>query len=162
MANTIIPLGNKLQDGDACQTQKVSENKLRGSILVLALMGIGIAGYLTYVHFSGIEPVCSGSGGCVKVQASDQARLLGVPVAALGLNGYVMMALCALSARELGRMIGCLTGLVGAGFSMYLTYVSVTQIKATCQWCLASTTLMVLLGLLCTIRMVRYPENPPR
>ena len=27
--------------------------------LVLTVLGLGVAGYLTYVHYEGIEPVCS-------------------------------------------------------------------------------------------------------
>ena len=44
--------------------------------IALALAGVAVAGYLTYVHFAGLEPVCAGGGGgCERVQASDQSRL---------------------------------------------------------------------------------------
>ena len=34
-------------------------------------MGLAIAGYLTYVHYAGIEPICAASGGCERVQSSE-------------------------------------------------------------------------------------------
>lgn len=136
----------------------MSERALRIVIAVLAGVGIAIAGYLTYVHYAGIEPICaSGGGGCEKVQTSDQSMLLGVPVALLGLLSYVVMFACALVEHEWARMIGALTALSGAGFSIYLTYESIFQIEATCQWCLTSSTLMVLLAIACTWRVLRAP-----
>jgi uncharacterized membrane protein len=63
---------------------------LRRVTAVLALVGIGIAGYLTWVHYAGLEPVCvGGGGGCERVQSSRWAELAGIPVAVLGLAGYV-------------------------------------------------------------------------
>jgi hypothetical protein len=42
---------------------------LRRVTAVLALIGIGIAGYLTWVHYAGLNPVCvGGGGGCERVQ----------------------------------------------------------------------------------------------
>ena len=46
----------------------------------LALAGLGIAGYLTYVHYAGVHPVCVASGGCETVQSSSYAKLAGIPV----------------------------------------------------------------------------------
>lgn len=62
---------------------------LRPVAMLLALVGMGIAGYLTYVHYADIEPLCSSSGGCEKVQTSEYSALVGVPVALIGLLGYV-------------------------------------------------------------------------
>ncbi len=62
------------------------DRPLRIAALILSILGIGVAGYLTYVHYADISPICAGgSGGCEKVQASDQSRLAGIPVALLGL-----------------------------------------------------------------------------
>ena len=62
----------------------------------LAVVGLLISAYLTWVHYAGVAPVCvGGSGGCETVQASSYATLLGVPVAALGLVGYSGLLLSA-------------------------------------------------------------------
>jgi len=51
---------------------------------------IGVAGYLTYVHYEGFKVQCPlGGNGCRTLQGSRYAKLDGVPVAVLGLAGYV-------------------------------------------------------------------------
>ena len=43
----------------------------------LCLLGVGIAGYLTYVHYAGLRPICEIGHGCETVQTSRYANLLG-------------------------------------------------------------------------------------
>ena len=63
---------------------------LRRATAVLALLGIAIAGYLTWIHYAHLDPVCvGGGGGCERVQSSRWAELGGIPVAVLGLGGYI-------------------------------------------------------------------------
>ncbi len=136
----------------------MTEGRLRLAAIVLSLLGIGVAGYLTYVHYAELSPVCvGGGGGCEKVQASDQSELLGVPVALLGLLGYVVLLGCSLLATEAARVLGALTAIVGFGFSLYLQYESIAVIEATCQWCIASAVLMTLLAIVMTVRLLRAP-----
>lgn len=137
----------------------MTERRLRVVIAVLSTLGIGVAGYLTYVHYADVEPICSAGpgGGCEKVQTSDQSMLLGVPVALLGLGAYVVLLTCAGFVTEWARTLGALTALIGVGFSGYLTYASLVQIEATCQWCLGSASIMVLLAGTCTWRLLRAP-----
>ncbi len=60
---------------------------LRGALLALGVLGVAIAGYLTYVHYAGIDPVCTGGGGCEKVQTSQWSSLAGVPVVLAATGG---------------------------------------------------------------------------
>jgi len=132
-----------------------ADRRLRIAILVLSLIGIGIAGYLTYVHYEGLKVLCLSSGGCETVQASSYAKLAGVPVAVLGLVGYIGI-LGSLAIRgELGRVAAFAIALVGFGFSLYLTYRELFTIKAICQWCVSSAVLMTVLAVLTAIRAVR-------
>ena len=57
----------------------------RALTFAVALIGLGIAGYLTVVHYTGGAPVCAIAHGCETVQKSSYASLAGVPVALLGL-----------------------------------------------------------------------------
>jgi hypothetical protein len=41
----------------------MSDTVLRRASEALCLAGIGIAGYLTYVHYAGLQPVCGISHG---------------------------------------------------------------------------------------------------
>jgi uncharacterized membrane protein len=70
----------------------VSERVLSLAAAALALAGLAVSGYLTYIHYAGIAPVCAGGGGaCERVQSSHYAELAGVPVALLGLVGYALI-----------------------------------------------------------------------
>jgi uncharacterized membrane protein len=110
----------------------------------LAVVGLLISAYLTWVHYAGVAPVCvGGSGGCETVQASSYATLLGVPVAALGLVGYSGLLLSAFLRGGDGAYLGLLVALVGTLFSAYLTYLELFVIHAVCEWCVASATVMV-------------------
>ena len=139
----------------------MSDRALRTAGLVLAVLGIGIAGYLVYVHYADIDPVCNIAHGCHKVQTSSYAKLAGVPVALLGLLGYITIlgALLVPGQGEGARMAAALTALVGFGFSAYLTYRELFTIDAICQWCVASAILMTGLAVICTIRLLR--AEPP-
>jgi uncharacterized membrane protein len=135
----------------------VSDRALLRTGLVLAVLGVGIAGYLTYVHYAGVDPVCNIAHGCHKVQTSDYAKLAGVPVALLGLLGYMGILAGLLLPGENGRMAAALLALIGFGFSMYLTYRELFTIDAICQWCVASAVLMTALAVVCVRRLLRAP-----
>ena len=132
------------------------ERRLVVAIAVLAALGLAVAGYLTYIHYADIKPLClSGNGGCEKVQASSYSKLAGVPVALLGLIGYAALLASLLAPGDTGRMTGALVALVGCGFSAYLTYREVFTIEAICQWCVLSAVLMTVLAVLTTVRVLR-------
>jgi uncharacterized membrane protein len=129
---------------------------LRIATLVLALIGTGIAGYLTYVHYAGLEPFCvGGHGACERVQTSPWSELAGVPVAVLGLAGYLAILVSLVLPEDPGRSVAALLSLVGAGFSAWLTYVEIAKIEAICQWCVASAVVMGLLAVVSVTRVLR-------
>ena len=134
----------------------MTDRPLRAAALFLSLLGIGVAGYLTYVHYADISPICAGgSGGCERVQASDQSKLAGIPVALLGLLSYVTLLGLNVARGELARAGAALVAIIGFGFSAYLTYESVTVIEATCQWCLSSFAIMTLMAIVTVTRLLR-------
>jgi uncharacterized membrane protein len=140
----------------------VSDRALRTAGLVLAVLGIAVAGYLVYIHYADIDPVCNIAHGCHKVQTSEYSKLAGVPVALLGLLGYIVIFAALLAPQgEAARMVAALTALVGFGFSMYLTYRELFTIDAICQWCVLSAILMTLLAIVCTWRVLRVETAPP-
>jgi uncharacterized membrane protein len=121
----------------------------------LAVVGAAIAGYLTWVHYADVEPICAGGGGgCEKVQTSSYAELAGVPVALIGLMGYLAILGSLLVPGEAGRMGGALLALAGFGFSAYLTYLELFEIDAICQWCVASAVVMTALAVATTARLL--------
>ena len=130
---------------------------MRAAAIGVALAGLGIATYLTVVHYAGGDPVCAVAHGCATVQQSEYAALAGVPVAVLGLAGY--LALLAALARdgEGGRTAAAFLSLAGLGFSAWLTYVEVGVLNAICIWCVGSAICMAALAVLTVVRLVREP-----
>jgi uncharacterized membrane protein len=136
------------------------DGKLRIAIGVLSVIGIGIGGYLTYTHYAGLHVLCLSSGGCETVQHSRWSKLDGVPVATLGLAGYIGIFISVWIRGELGRALGFGLALVGFLFSMYLTYREAFTIHAYCQWCLGSAAILTVLAILTSIRMLRFEATP--
>jgi uncharacterized membrane protein len=136
---------------------RVSETTTRVVLAVLGLAGLGIATYLTVVHYQGDLPVClAGGHGCAQVQESEYAELVGVPVPVIGLAGYVTVLLAAALPGDPGRFLGLFAGFVGAAFSIYLTYLELFKIEAICQWCVASAVIMCLVLVTALVRAVRF------
>jgi uncharacterized membrane protein len=136
----------------------VTPRALRLSTAVLALLGVAIAGYLTWVHYAGLDPVCvGGGGGCERVQSSRWAELAGIPVAVLGLVGYVAILTSLVLPDALGRQAAAFLALVGLGFSAWLTYVELVEIEAICQWCVASAVVMTALAGVSVARVISEP-----
>ena len=123
------------------------------AIAALAVIGLAISAYLTWVHYAGIEPVCSGISDCERVQSSDYAELLGVPVALIGVVGYATI-LASLRARV--EMTALLSYLAVA-FSGYLTWAEVFKIDAICQWCVGSAIITLVIAVLATVRALGAP-----
>jgi uncharacterized membrane protein len=129
-------------------------------MLALTIVGIGIAGYLTYVHYAGIKPTCTAGASCIKVQTSQWAKLDGVPVALIGLVGYVVILASLLAPdREESRLATLGLTLIGFGFSAYLTYRELFSIHAVCEWCASSAGIMTILLGCALARYVRTPSS---
>jgi uncharacterized membrane protein len=136
----------------------MSDRALRNAAAGLAIAGVGIASYLVYVHYAGAEPLCSISHGCETVQKSSYAKLAGVPVALIGLVGYVaILASLFVMRGDAGRVAGVGMALVGLGFSGWLTYLEAERIHAWCQWCVGSAIVMTLLTLVLAWRFLSSP-----
>jgi uncharacterized membrane protein len=128
------------------------------AIPILALLGLGIAVYLAYVEITHVEAVCGPVGECNVVQSSPYARILGIPIAVLGMLNYLAVVVLwagqkALSGRWANLSALGLLGLTlfGTLFSIYLTCLELFVIHAVCAWCLSSAVVTTLLMLLATI-----------
>jgi uncharacterized membrane protein len=135
---------------------------LRAASALVALIGLGIAGYLTIAHYAGADPVCAVAHGCATVQQSDYAELAGVPVALLGLGGYVAILVSLVRDGEGWRTATAFLALAGFGFSAWLTYVEVVRIDAICIWCVGLAVCLTALAVLSVARVVSAPPPGPR
>jgi uncharacterized membrane protein len=133
----------------------MSSRALRITMIVLAVIGLGVASYLTYIHYADINPVCT-SSSCLKVQTSVYSKLAGVPVAVLGLIGYVaILGSLLIPESETSRLATLMFALAGFGFSAYLTYRELFSIHAVCEWCASSAVIMTILMCLSVWRFLR-------
>ena len=154
-----------------------SRDWLRGIALVLIILGLLVAGYLTAVELTGGEPICPGGFegeatsrsvvvNCSDVQHSVYARLVGIPVAFIGLGGYLAIGLALVLEkriallRDYGHLLVFGMALFGFLYSAYLTYVEFFIIYTVCTWCLTSAAIMTGIFVIATIRLVQYLRTP--
>ena len=137
----------------------MSDRALRAAVAALALVGLGIAAYLTYTRYSGATIVCA-TGGCETVQNSSYATVAGIPVAVLGLVAYGFILLTALGTSEPVRVAGATAALIGVLFAAWLLYAQLALIHAICQWCVASDVVVALLAVFTVLRVrARAPSG---
>jgi uncharacterized membrane protein len=121
-------------------------------IAILAILGIGVSGYLTYTHLFGAPIFCGGTNSCELVNSSRYAFLGPIPVSLLGFIGYAII--CALSFiptnedRQWPAQLIFGVALIGVLFQLYLTYIELFVLYAICYWCVASQILILLIFIL--------------
>jgi uncharacterized membrane protein len=137
------------------------ERSIAALIALLALAGAGVAGYLTYVHWFDKSIACVGLHSCAEVAQSDYAWVWNVPVAFLGLLGYLAIFAASTFWLRVGnrfdvRPLLAIWGMSLAGFaySVYLTYVELFVIDAVCIWCASSAIIMTVVFLVATAALL--------
>jgi uncharacterized membrane protein len=133
---------------------------VRTASAAVALAGLGIAAYLTIVHYAGGAPVCAIAHGCETVQRSSYAKIGGVPVALAGLAGYVAVLASLARDDERWRTATAFLALAGLGFSAWLTWVEVGVLHAICIWCVGSALCMAALAALSVTRLLEDGVSP--
>jgi len=120
----------------------LSDRTLRATAGLAALAGIGIAAYLTWVHYDEGALVCVAGGGCETVQQSSYAEIAGLPVALLGLVSYTIVLGLIVWDTPYARLGAASLALIGLAFSVYLLVLQLFVIDAVCVWCLANDVLI--------------------
>ena len=141
----------------------INDLYLRRVMIVIAVIGIGVTTYLTIVHYDNLVVLCAAHGNpCAAVQHSIYSHILGIPVAVIGLVGYVCITASLLAPdRDLTRLATLGMVLFGLVFSGYLTYREAFTLHEYCEWCLSSAGLVVLLFVASVIRYVRGASLSP-
>jgi uncharacterized membrane protein len=140
----------------------VTDRHLRVAIAGLALAGAAVAAYLVYARYTDTPLACA-TGGCETVDHSKYAKVVGIPVAALGLAAYLAVFATALFSRLEAAAVGAAIVLGGLAFGIYLIVIQVAVIEAICQWCIASDVILAVLAIVTAERLrrlVRDAETP--
>ena len=140
----------------------MSARTLRRTLIALTVLGLAVAAYLTYIHYAGIKPLCGrGGGGCEIVQTSSYSKLAGVPVALIGLLGYIaILGSLLVPQNENSRLATVAFAVVGFGFSAYLTYRELYSIHHICEYCVSSAVIVTIIMCLSIWRFLRGDEEP--
>jgi uncharacterized membrane protein len=102
------------------------------------------------VHYSTTTEPCdiNAKWDCGIVNHSPFAEVLHIPVAAIGIAGYLAMAGLAIFRRP--RLVAALA-LAGVGFSLYLTYIEKYVLEVYCIYCVTSLGIILLVTTLSLI-----------
>ena len=120
---------------------------MRYLIAILALAGVVVSSLALKVHYdNGTEP-CSINErwDCGIVNHSSYAVIENIPVAAIGIAGYLTIALLALAQRRFLLLVATLLGL---GFALYLSHVEKDILQVWCLYCVISQGIITALAFL--------------
>jgi uncharacterized membrane protein len=110
-------------------------------LVVLDVIGLLIALYLSVVEVGGGVPYCGPLKGCETVAASEYSRILGIPVAVYGVGLSLILLTLAVAWIRTNRseLLDLHYGLslIGVIFEIYFLLLQVFVIKAVCVWCTA-------------------------
>jgi uncharacterized membrane protein len=130
----------------------------------LAILGILVSVYMTIYKLTENNSMCLGNGGCSTVNSSAYSSIYGIPVALVGVGGYLaILALLLVERRNAflttnGTLVIFGLALLGFLFTLYLVYVELALIHALCPFCVTSQVTMTILFVLSVIRLARQPS----
>jgi vitamin-K-epoxide reductase (warfarin-sensitive) len=118
------------------------------AIALLAVAGVAVSSVSLYEHFATSKtPFCDFSEffNCDIVNRSAYSTVLGVPVALIGIIGYLLIIALATIYRNKADtpVLLLIASAGGLGFALYLTYIEKFVLATWCVLCLTS------LGLIC-------------
>lgn len=135
------------------------------ALAALAVFGMGVAGYLTVVHYAPALLVCSAQGlvNCEAVLTSAQSVVPGtvIPITVPGLAFFLISL--GLAIAQLGRpnnyrlrQAHAVWGGLGLLTALYLVFVELVELHNICLWC-SSVHIALLVTFLITLWRL-YPQ----
>lgn len=134
--------------------------KLYLAIAVLAVVGIAVSSLSLYHHFQTSKTSYCDFGetfNCDIVNRSEYSSVAGIPVAGIGIAGYLALFLLATVYRDRGEtaavlFVGAISGLA---FALYLTYVEGFVLGAWCILCLSSLATITMITVVASVVFFR-------
>ncbi len=133
--------------------------------VVLVVLGILVSIYMTIYKVTSNDSMCLGSGDCSAVNASRYSEVNGIPVAAIGVLGYVaILAVLYFETRNSffkknGTLLIFGMALTGFLFTLWLVYVEVALLRAICPFCVTSQAAMTIIFIIAVMRLIRQPQS---
>ena len=134
---------------------------MRYVIALLALAGAVVSGLALQVHYSVGTSPCSinEKWDCGIVNHSSYSLFYGVPVALIGILGYLLIIVLSLAGQ---RAVLLLTSLGGLGFALYLAHIERDVIGVWCLYCVISLALIALIPFFTLLWMLILSEKKRR
>jgi len=147
---------------DASGTQ-LTARRLMLIVAVVAVAGVAVSSVSLYHHFGASKTSFCTFGqsfNCDIVNRSSYSTVFGVPVALIGIVGYLLILALATVYREKAEtpVMLLIASTAGLGFALYLTYIEKFVLQAWCILCLGSLLLIfieVVLGGVLTAKTLR-------
>ncbi len=133
--------------------------------IALVIVGLLVSIYMTIYKVTSNDSMCLGSGDCSTVNASIYSEVNNIPVAAIGVLGYlaILGVLLFENRNSFFRQNGTLMifgmALTGFIFTVWLIYVEIALLKAICPFCVTSQVAMTLIFILAVIRLIKNPQS---
>jgi vitamin-K-epoxide reductase (warfarin-sensitive) len=120
---------------------------LRYLLALLAVAGATVSVLALRVHYSTETAPCSinEKWDCGIVNRSPYAVIEGIPVAAIGIAGYLVIGILALFRR---RGLVLAAALAGMAFALYLTHIEAKVLGVWCLYCVISQGIIAIITLL--------------
>src|SRR5438552_741808 len=126
---------------------RVGHPRLMLAIALVAVAGVVVSSISLYHHFATTEtPFChfGESFNCDIVNRSAYSTVFGIPVALIGILGYLLVLALATVYRDKAEtpVMLLIASVGGLGFALYLTYIEKFVLQAWCVLCLSSLVLI--------------------
>jgi uncharacterized membrane protein len=117
--------------------------RLMLTIALLAVFGVAVSAVSLYHHFGTSKTSFCDLGqsfNCDVVNRSSYSTVAGLPVALIGIVGYLLILALATIYRQKAEtpFMLLVASLAGLGFALYLTYIEARILYAWCILCLSS------------------------
>jgi uncharacterized membrane protein len=123
------------------------ERYMRWVLIVLAVVGIAVSSLALREHYRTDASPCSINErwDCGIVNHSPYAVLFGIPVAVIGIAGYLLLGILAFQ-KAYGLML--VAALSGLGFALYLAHIESAVLGVWCIYCVISLGVISVVSLL--------------
>ena len=159
------------RDEDDASDAQLTARRLMLIVAVVAVAGVAVSSVSLYHHFGTSKTSFCTFGqsfNCDIVNRSSYSTVFGVPVALIGILGYLLILALATVYREKAEtpVMLLIASAAGLAFALYLTYIEKFVLQAWCILCLSSLLLIfievVLGGVLTATTLRRSWSNEQR
>lgn len=123
---------------------------MRYVIAALAILGIVVSVLAFQIHYSNAVQPCdiNARWDCGIVNHSRYSMIGPVPVAAIGIAGYLLLAILAFLRR---RSLTLIAAVIGLGYALYLSNIEAHVLEVWCLYCVSSQILIAIITLLAAL-----------